>query len=51
MARRSRVASLYLPFVTIVMDVYDKLWKDFNKIASRASMVERSLDDDSVVSK
>ena len=48
-ARRSRVASLYLPFVTIVMDVYDKLWKDFNKSGSRsASVTDRSYDDDGI---
>ncbi|KAL5265112.1 hypothetical protein ACHWQZ_G006003 [Mnemiopsis leidyi] len=48
-ARRSRVASLYLPFVTIVMDVYDKLWKDFNKSGSRsASVTDRIYDDDGI---
>ena len=50
-AKRSRVASLYLPFVTIVMDVYDKLWKEFNKSTNNrtTSITDRSFDDDAVV--
>ena len=49
-AKRSRVASLYLPFVTIVMDVYDKLWKEFNKSSRTASISDRAFDDDTTVS-